>query len=230
MCARWLAAAALVGLLYVSLATPSGAQGSKPHTPPAQDPSQDPSQYEDEPRPPQSQVLENPAHAFEFELGGDGLWFGYRSGQQRGNGYVSAAFFAGDDDDYAATLRLMRFGEPSGESPFGFGIGLGAFGARVDESDSEVGAITVTGAVDFQLDEWFVLDYRIRVGGEVSYAPDQATFADGRRVLDLLGRVEVDLSAWATAFVGYRHLEVDIDGDPDAELDSAFHLGVRLGF
>jgi hypothetical protein len=110
------------------------------------------------------------------------------------------------------------------------GIGLGAFGAVLDESDSEALAITIDGAVDFALDEVLVLDYPTRIGLEVNYSPDVATFLDGRRVVDLLGRVEIDLSVWATFFAGYRHLELDLDDEDDAELDSSFQAGVRLGF
>src|SRR5262249_31843248 len=98
----------------------------------------------------------------------------------------------------------------------------------VDDTNSELGAITVTGAVEYTLE----LQYPIRIGFEASYAPAAATFVDGERVLDLVGRVEADLSSWAAAFAGYRHLEVDIedDDDADAELASAFEIGVRLGF
>jgi hypothetical protein len=72
--------------------------------------------------------------------------------------------------------------------------------------------------------------YPTRVGLEVSYAPDVATWVDGQRVLDVLGRVEVDLSTWATAFVGWRMLEVDLENEDDAELDNALQAGIRLGF
>ena len=184
----------------------------------------------DEPDYRKPSYLDDPTNAFDLALGGKGLWFGYRNGQHRGRGYVELQFFADQESDYALLGRLMRFGEPSVESPLGFGVGLGLFGATVDETDSDVVAITVTGAVDFALDDYFVLDYPARIGVEASYAPDVATFSDGRRVLDLLARVEVDLSAWATVFAGFRHLEVDIDQKDDAELDSALQAGVRLGF
>ena len=48
--------------------------------------------------------------------------------------------------------------------------------------------------------------------------------------VDVVARLEADLSSWATAFVGYRHLELDLDDEDDAELDKAFEIGVRLGF
>lgn len=199
----------------LALATGLGAQ--------AREPDRDPS----EPR--GSVPADDPENAFEFALGGDGLAFGYRNGLHRGNGYLSFAAFLGEDDDYAAHARLLRFGQPAAQTPFGLGVGIGLFGASVDEPNDEVLAITLTGAADYALDHAFELSYPVRVGLEASWAPDASTFADGTRVLDVLARVETDLSGWATVFVGYRHLEVDLE-EGDAELDSAFQAGVRLGF
>jgi hypothetical protein len=173
---------------------------------------------------------ENPPHALEFTLSGDGLWFGYRSGLHRGRGYTSVGFFAGKDDDFVLQGLLMRYGEPRADVPFGLGIGLGLFGAEIDETSDEVFAITLSGGADYALDRLFGLTYPTRIGVEVTWAPDLATFVDGERVLDLIGRVEADLSTWATAFLGYRYLEVDLADEEDVELDRAFQLGVRLGF
>ena len=185
--------------------------------------------YHEQPLEPEGPT-DDPGNAFEFALGDDGLAFGYRNGLHRGKGYWSLGLFAGDEDDIALSTRLMRFGEPRGESPVGFGVGLGLFGAAIDATDDEVGAITLTGALDFAFDEWFVLDYPLRIGAEVSFAPDEATFADGQRVVDALARLELDLSRWATVFGGYRYLELDFEDEDDLELDRGFHAGVRLGF
>lgn len=172
----------------------------------------------------------DPLNAFEFALSNDALSFAYRNGLHRGKGYASVGLLAGAEDDFALQGRLMRFGEPSADVPLGLGIGLGLFGAAIDETDDELLAITLTGAADYALDPVFGFTYPTRVGLEVSWAPDIATFVDGERVLDVLARVEVDLSTWATAFAGYRHLEVDLEDEDDVELDSTLQAGVRLGF
>jgi hypothetical protein len=177
----------------------------------------------------ESVPFDDPPHAFEFALGGDGLALAYRNGLHRGKGYTSIGAFLSTDDDFVLHARLMRFGEPSADVPLGLGVGLGVFGARVEDPDDEVVAITLTGGADYALDHVLELTYPTRVGLELTWAPDVATFADGDRVLDVLGRVEVDLSTWATAFAGYRHLEVGLD-DGGEELDSALQAGVRLGF
>ena len=206
----------LLACLIVLLAAPLGAQEEQEEPDlPARDP---------------GAAVDDPPHAIEFALGSDDLGFAYRSGLHRGRGYTTVGFFVGDDDDVALHARLMRFSEPRAELPLGIGVGLGAFAAEIDSSEEDAFAITLTGAADYALDQAFGWAYPTRVGVELSWAPDVATFADGERVLDLLGRVEVDLSTWATAFVGYRRLEVDVEDAGGVDLDDSLHLGVRLGF
>ncbi|NOT32406.1 MAG: hypothetical protein HOP15_18325 [Planctomycetes bacterium] len=178
-------------------------------------------------RPAQDEPLQNdaPGHAFELALGGDGLAAAYRSAFHRGGGYSVLGFFVNEDDDLALHARFLRFGEPGAEAPLALGIGVGVFAAAVDEQNAELVAITLSGAVEYE----FELAYPVRLVLEASYAPDMATFLDGQRVLDVVGRVETDLSSWATAFAGYRHLEADLENAADPELDSALQIGVRLG-
>jgi hypothetical protein len=210
----------LAGLLAVSAGAPLLAQDREPQQEPDL-----PSRGEHT-----AADYEEPPHAIELALSGDGLWLTYRTGLHRGKGYGSLGLFLGTEDDVVLQGQLMRYGEPRADVPFGVGVGLGFFGAEVDETNDEVYAITLAGGADYALDRLFGFTYPTRIGFEVSWAPDLATFGDGERVLDLLARVEADLSTWATAFVGYRHLEVDLANEDDAELDSAFQIGVRLGF
>lgn len=169
---------------------------------------------------------DTPGHAFELALGGDGLSAAYRSAFHRGDGYGVLGFFVSEDNDLALHARFLRFGEPGAETPLALGIGVGVFAAAVDEENAELVAITLSGAVEYE----FELHYPVRLVFEASYAPDMATFLDGQRVLDVLGRVETDISSWATAFAGYRHLATDLENADDPELDSALQVGVRLGF
>src|SRR5262245_23033751 len=151
----------------------------------------------------QQEPAVEPLRAFEFALSADGIGVGYRTSFRRGNGYEAVRLFISDDQDVVLDARLMRFGEPSTETPLAFGVGLGAFGAYVDESDAKILAFPLTGSIEYQLG----LTYPVRIGVEASYAPDLSSFVDGERVVELVGRAEADLSTWATAFAGYRHLE-----------------------
>jgi hypothetical protein len=180
----------------------------------------------DEVRDPQEATAPDPdpRHALEFAVTGDGLWLGYRDALHRGGGYTAFGLTYDEDDDFALQGRWMRFGEPT--SRLALGVGLGLFGARVEEAGAELGAVTLTGAAEVVLE----LHYPVRFLLETSYAPDVATVGDGERVLDVLARLETDLSAWGSAYAGWRNLEVDLDGAEDAEIDRALQVGLRLGF
>lgn len=167
-----------------------------------------------------------PAWSLELALGGDGLAARYRNALGERGGYGSFGLFVSEDDDLALEARWMRSGTPLSVVPLELGVGLGAFAAFVDGSDSEVAALTVTGGISYALG----LGFPLRLATEASYAPDVSTFADGKRILDVQARIESDFSAFGSAFVGVRLLEVDVADEDDAELDRAFHLGVRLGF
>lgn len=215
--APFVASAAHALALFATLALLASHAFAQRHEPDAQDPAH-----------PDARMAapdEEPGHAFELALGADGLAFGYRNAFHRGRGHGALGLFVGEDNDVALHARILRYGEPAEDTPLALGIGLGAFAAFVDESNDELAAITLTGSVEYTV----ALEYPIRLGLEASYSPSIATFFDGDRVLDLLARAEADLSSWATAFVGYRHLAVDLE-EGDAELDGALQVGIRLGF
>lgn len=167
----------------------------------------------------------SPDYAVEFAISANGLHLGFRNGFERGHGYGSLELFLGEDDDWLANGRLMRFGEPAAGHPLGVGIGLGLFAGASDQPDADLGAVTLIGALDYT----FQASYPVRLAFEAAYAPEAASFADATRVLDLETRAELLVSDWATGFVGYRFTEVDLDDARDRELEKAAHIGVRLG-
>lgn len=179
---------------------------------------------ENEPRPTAMDL--GPDHVLEFAASADGLWLGYRDTFRSAKGYTSYGFLAGENDDYALSARLVRFGVPRRDTPLGLGIGLGLLGATVDATNEELLAVTLTGNLEYRLE----LDYPLRFGCEATFSPGVATFFDGEGVLDVLGRVELELSDWAWAFVGYRRFQLDLEDAGNHDLDSAFHVGVRMGF
>jgi len=207
--ARCAAAAAFLFLFTASAAAQRGGQENE---------QQDPHERSGAPR--------ESVNCFEFAISGDGLWVAYRDAFHRGSGYSTLGFLASQDDDHVLSGRIMRFGEPSSETPLGLGIGLGLLAATIDDPDSEAFAVTITGSIDWNLG----IEYPTRIGIDMTYAPDVAAFSDAEEVLDVLGRVELDLSTWATAFVGYRHFEMDLDEGGEHDLDTSLQGGVRLGF
>lgn len=175
---------------------------------------------------PRPEMTLGPDHVLEFAASSDSLWLGYRDTFRSAKGFTSYGFLAGENDDHALSARLVRYGVPRRDTPLGLGIGLGLLGATIDGSNEELLAVTLTGNLEYRLD----LDYPLRFGLETSFAPGVATFFDGDGVFDVLGRVELELSDWAWAFVGYRHFTAHLDEAGNHDLDTAFHVGVRMGF
>jgi hypothetical protein len=62
-------------------------------------------------------------------------------------------------------------------------------------------------------------------------APNILSFSGVDRVTELAARVEADVSERASVFVGWRNLEMDLDGGRgDYEVEDGVNFGLRFGF
>lgn len=165
-----------------------------------------------------------PTHAFELAYSFESVWAAYRGRFGEGRGYVTVGFLGNEDDDGAFLVRVMRFGEPQDSLPLGLGVGLGLYGGFIDEPDADFYALALAGYMDYAFDT----PWPLRLTGEVSFAPDIATTSEADELLDVLGRLEVELSEFAGAYIGARLFEVALEGGSDRELDSSVHVGIRL--
>ena len=170
----------------------------------------------------------DPTHELELYLNDDAVWVGFQTPLRRGEGHLLLGGFAGEDEDYLITAKLMRFGRPIQDDRFRLGVGLGAYAAWLDDPDHEnVYALTLSGSARYA----FSTDVPTFFGFEGSFAPDVTTWDDGERLIDLMARFEAEISSFATGFIGYRFLEIELeDSGDERELDDQFHVGVRLGF
>ena len=166
-----------------------------------------------------------PDYSAELAISEDGLHAGFRNAFERGNGYIGLELYLGQDSDWLASARLMRFGEPAAGQPLGLGIGLGLYAGSSDEPDASVGALALIGAADYTLE----LSYPVRFVLETAYAPEASSMADATRLLDLQTRAEILVSDWAAGFVGYRFTEIDLEDAKDREFEKAALIGVRIG-
>ncbi len=167
-----------------------------------------------------------PERFFEAAFSGEAVWLGLRS-PLRGGGrdHFGLGLVVSEEDDLLVEGRLMRFADPV-PAPVRLGVGLELFGAFLDEADAEAYGLGLVGSAAYEL----TVAYPCRVELSLAYAPDQLVLDDGEELVDLRLSFEVDVSARAAAFVGYRTLEVELEDDPDVDLDDALHVGLRLGF
>lgn len=165
-------------------------------------------------------------HYVELGLEEETFWFSYRNLFRRGSGHLAAGILAGDEDELVANVRIMRYGEPDPDTPLGLGVGIALYGITADDPDFDAYAVALTGSIDYVTET----AYPVRLGLEASWAPDVSTFDDADEILDLWARVEVELSTWASAFLGYRTVRVGVEDASTREIGDSVQLGVRLGW
>jgi len=141
-------------------------------------------------------------------------------------GEYSVSVFTNDDDDFVASVRVLRYGSPRSAQPWTLGLGLGIETWFVGEPSSQIYAVVLVGHAAYDFGTSFPTRCRL----DVTYAPDATTFHDGEHLIDVMAGFQGDVSSFATAFVGYRMMEVSLDNNIDAELQDGAYAGIRLGF
>jgi hypothetical protein len=163
---------------------------------------------------------------FELALSNDSFWAAFRSPLQRGLGHLELGVLANSDDDWLVNGRLMRYGEPGEVFPLSWGVGIGIYAAFIDDPEVEAQALALTASGRHRMPTI----QPTTVIAEISFAPDITTFDDGEGLLDFSMRVETEVNEYASAFIGYRLLEVDLEHGSDQEVDDSLQVGLRLAF
>lgn len=164
-----------------------------------------------------------PENALEFALSDESFQLAFEHATGARSGAFTFGVLGNEDEDLAFDAQFLRTGSVAG-SPFRFGVGLGAYAVFVDRPDADTWALALSGSAGYGFDLGLPAEVRVAA----SYAPDVTTFDDGDGLFDGRVRLQVDLSDFAAAFVGYRFLEVQLDGRSDAEIEDRLHLGIRM--
>lgn len=182
---------------------------------------------EDQHQPQHLPQTAGPGRSIEFALSRDSYWFGLRTPVRFGSGNMELGVLGDDDDDFALVGRLVRYGRPFTDQAWSLGAGVAVYAASFDVPvDADAYALALVGSARFE--PFYALPLTFEV--DLSFAPDVTTWSDGEELVDARFRAEFELSPFASAFVGYRHLEVDLGSDGDGEVDERVHAGVRLAF
>ncbi len=168
-----------------------------------------------------------PRRSIEFALSRDSYWFGLRAPVRFGSGNMELGVLGDDDDDFAVVGRLVRYGRPFSDQAWSLGAGVAAYVTSFEVPvDADAYALALVGSA--RVEPFYALPLTFEV--DLSFAPDVTTWSDGEELVDARLRAEFELSPYASAFVGYRRLEVDLGSDGDGEVDERVHAGVRLAF
>lgn len=156
----------------------------------------------------------------------DSAWFTAR-GHLPESGYTEFGLLINDDDAVVLNLGIQRHARVNDDSRLLLGVGLGAYGVFLDEpEDASLGAFALQGVAGYVLPT----EVPVRFLTQVAVAPDVTTFGDGESLIDFVAGFDVEVGNFASAFLGYRLLEIENDENVDVTIERGLHLGVRLGF
>ena len=104
-----------------------------------------------------------------------------------------------------------------------------AFGQRfidIDDIDQDVLALGIGGQARY------VFQTRTPVGFvlEAFAAPGITSFGDTENGREVNVRIEIEVLPSTRGYIGYRHLEFDLEDVDDVEVDDNAHIGIRLHF
>jgi hypothetical protein len=140
---------------------------------------------------------------------------------------LGLGLFYNDSTDYLATAEMMVVGTGINErEDLEFGIGLKGYLGAVDEPDENVYAMALGAHARYVIPNSTPMGIVL----EGFYAPDITSFGGTESVGEVSLRYEVQVVPNTLGYVGYRKLDVGLDGHSDVELDDNVHMGIRLIF
>lgn len=153
---------------------------------------------------------------------------GQRGGQLESSGQLSLGLFYNDLDDVVGHAKLVAVGKQTNTRvPYQLEFGLKAYAGKVDQDDTDVGALAIGGGIKIQRP---ARNNPVDLKIEGYFTPGITTFGDTESLLEIAARLSIEIVPAAKAFVGYRLLEVENDDNFTRELDDNIHVGVRLQF
>ena len=171
------------------------------------------------------------AGELEVTLSDESAWVQYTapiSYEDYGRTAVDMGLLYTESDDWLVSLGIGMEGEVGSQAPgLEFGLGVRGYAGRVDD-DYDVSAITL-GLLGKFVPPAFS---RLGVLAHVNYAPSITAYGDAERFTDAGVRLEYEVLPVASAYLGYRQVEVEVDRDnkSDVELDETVYVGISLSF
>lgn len=169
------------------------------------------------------------ANDFEAALSKETAQFTLRSDSSLigwGGADLSIGLFYNDESDFILQAGLLQMRQASEENPLTLGVGVKGYLGQLDDPDEDVFAFAIGGQIRYTIPGTMPM----AIYAEGYFAPEITSFADTENLLDYTIGFQIEVLPQTTAFVGLRHLEVEIDdGDYDAD-DDNIHFGVRLTF
>lgn len=168
------------------------------------------------------------AQTFDINLNNNVAMLTYTSplGQQGfGHGQAEGSILFTDEDAFLGDVGFGVVG-PAGSGSPGLMVGLGVKLYGVNTKSNDVAALAVGGQFDYAPPPL----PRLRFGGSINFAPSIVTFIDGDRLSTTNVYIGYEIFQNAVAYLGYRHIKVDIHNGRDVTVDSGGNLGIKFAF
>lgn len=171
------------------------------------------------------------ANDFEAALTSETAQFTFRSDSSLigwGGSELGFGLFYNDVDDYVGQISLMQRRQASQETPLTLGVGVRAYLGELDTPDQGIVAVAIGGEIRYTIPG--TMPMSAYLAGH--FAPKITSFSDTEEVYDYNLGFQIEVLPQTKAFIGYRHLEVELDDfSRGYEMDDdRIHLGIRLTF
>ncbi|TDU31974.1 YfaZ precursor [Panacagrimonas perspica] len=176
------------------------------------------------------------AEVFDAAIGEDSLRLGVNGPLSRlfavDKGEYDVGGVYGDIEDFDSEHFLSLHagatltGDAGATDGAKFSGGLGARLQYVNADHENGGALALGGNLRLKL----LNADRLRFNANLWYGPDPASFGDIDEFIEYGVSIGYELLRDAEIYIGYRKIEVGIDGGPDVDLEDGAHIGIRLEF
>jgi hypothetical protein len=155
--------------------------------------------------------------------------FGY------GGADVGMGFFFNEADDWMVSAMAMVTGHSaSNERSLQFGVGMKLLlaslkPASLNRANENIGALGLAVQARYVIPSATPVAFLL----EGVIAPNITSFSGAEQYAEYRFAVELEVTPSARAYIGYRNIEIDLDGlaaGTSVEIDDEVHLGVRIEF
>lgn len=172
------------------------------------------------------------ASAIDFRLSSETAEFAFLTESSTfgyGGADMGFSVFIDEDDNFIGTGSILVSGSSAGDvRALHFGVGAKVYaGVLEGPTEDPAGAgLAIGGQVRYV----FPGSTPLAILFEGFVAPEVVSIADFDGIQEFRLALELEVTPSARAYVGYRHLEIELDNGADAELDDRAHVGVRFSF
>jgi hypothetical protein len=172
------------------------------------------------------------ASAIDFRLGSRTAEFGFLTESSTfgyGGADMGIGVFIDENDNFMVNGSILVSGSSDGDvRALQLGVGIKVYAGVLDTPNDDSGAGLGLGG---QLRYVFPSNTPVAILFEGWVVPEVVSMSDFDGILEYRIAIELEVTPSARGYVGFRHLEVEVDGFAnDLELDDRAHVGVKFSF